>query len=136
MFKQTIEGRYTTKYVFFNGSEISFKREKSAEYKDDINNPCHTDKRKYSLVLSCSVGCNIGCNIGCQFCHLTQNGKVTKQLPSQEVLQNIKDVISDQTQRYPELKTKAIKLCCYGIDKRTTSTILPTWQIERYFHLD
>lgn len=110
MIKQKIQGRHTTKYIFFNGSEISFKREKSAEYKNDMTRPCHTDKRKYSLVLSCSVGCNVGC----QFCHLTQNGKGTKKLSYEEVLQNIKDVISDQTALYPELKGKAIKLCWMG----------------------
>lgn len=110
MIKQKIEGKYTTKYIFFNGSEISFKREKSAEYKDDLDYPDHTDKRKYSLVLSCSVGCNIGC----QFCHLTQNGKGTKVLPYEEILSNIKEVISDQCNLYPELKQKAIKLCWMG----------------------
>lgn len=110
MIKQTIEGKYTTKYIFFNGSEISFKRETSAQYKEDLDKPTHTDKGKYSLVLSCSVGCNIGCG----FCHLTQNQKPTQTLPPQEVLQNIKDVISDQVLRYPDLKSKSIKLCWMG----------------------
>lgn len=110
MIKQKIEGKFTTKYLFFNGSEISFKRETSAEYKEDLDNPKHTDKKKYSLVLSCSVGCNIGC----QFCHLTQNGKGTKVLPYEEVLSNIKEVISDQCSIYPELKERSIKLCWMG----------------------
>lgn len=133
MIKQKIEGKFTTKYIFFNGSEISFKRETSAEYKEDLSNPEHIDKCKYSLVLSCSVGCNIGC----KFCHLTQNNKPTKTLPYQEILNNIKEVISDQCSLYPELKSKAIKLCWMGegepllhtaLIKDVTSELIP-WVI-------
>lgn len=32
MIKQTIEGQHTTKYIFTNGSEVSFKREFSGQY--------------------------------------------------------------------------------------------------------
>jgi adenine C2-methylase RlmN of 23S rRNA A2503 and tRNA A37 len=110
MIKTTIEGKDTTKYIFFNGSEISFKREFSGQYTKDMKNPDYQNKMKYSLVLSCSKGCNIGCS----FCHLTQNQKPTQELEVQEVLSNIKDVISDQVRRFPVLKTKAIKLCWMG----------------------
>ena len=110
MFKQIIEGRYTTKYIFFNGSEISFKREFSGQYVEDMSCPDYKDKGKYSLVLSCSKGCNVGC----QFCHLTQNQKPTQELEVREVLNNIKDVIFDQSVRFPEIKNKSIKLCWMG----------------------
>lgn len=110
MIRKIIEGKETTKYIFFNGSEISFKREFSGQYSSDFSSPDYCDKGKYSLVLSCSKGCNIGC----QFCHLTQNQKPTQELEIKEVLGNIKEVITDQSLRFPIIKNKAIKLCWMG----------------------
>lgn len=110
MIKQMIEGEWTTKYMFFDGSELSFKREVSGQYTDDLAMPDQIDKGKYSLVISCDVGCNIGCT----FCHLTQNNMPMGTITPLQVLENIKDAIRDQTQRFPELKEKAIKLCFMG----------------------
>ncbi len=110
MIKQTIEGKQTTKYIFTNGSEVSFKREFSGQYMGNNNTLDYLDKGKYSLVLSCSRGCNIGC----QFCHLTMNNKPTETLNPDEILSDIKEVIADQISRYPILQHKAIKLCWMG----------------------
>lgn len=101
----------TTKYIHNDGSETSFKKSFSGKYHStDLENPILTDKQKYSLVISCSKGCQMKC----QFCHLTQKESHFQSLSSQQVEDNLKNVISESFKSSPEISNKYIKLCWMG----------------------
>lgn len=110
MKKIVSENGMVTKYLHDNGTETSFKKQLSGSYVDSLVNPDFKDKKKYSLVLSCSHGCQLSCS----FCHLTQNGKPFNKINTGDVIANIKEVITDQINEDPSLKSKYIKFCWMG----------------------
>lgn len=104
--------KLTTKYIHGDGSETSFKKSHSGRFSsEDLIVPVTTDKNKYSLVISCSKGCQMTC----QFCHLTQKGADFAPLSDSQVEQNLKDVIMQQAEIDPSIRTKTIKLCWMGM---------------------
>lgn len=106
------KNKLTTKYIHKDGSETSFKMSHSGRFSsEDLIVPVTQDKNKYSLVISCSKGCQMKCT----FCHLTQKNSDFSPLTTAQVAQNLKDVIFDQVQKNPEVKSKTIKLCWMGM---------------------
>ncbi len=106
------KNKLTTKYIHNDGSETSFKMSHSGRFSsEDLIVPVTQDKNKYSLVISCSKGCQMKCS----FCHITQKGGEFEALTTEQVAQNLKDVIFDQAQKNPEIKNKTIKLCWMGM---------------------
>lgn len=104
--------KLTTKYIHEDGSETSFKKSHSGRFTtDELIVPVTQDKNKYSLVISCSNGCQMSCT----FCHLTQKQAKFEPLTEAQVEQNLKDVITDQVNIDPSIRTKTIKLCWMGM---------------------
>lgn len=104
--------KLTTKYIHNDGSETSFKKSHSGQFSsENLITPVTQDKNKYSLVISCSKGCQMKCS----FCHLTQKNSSFKPLTTEQVTQNLKDVIIDQVKKDPSIKNKTIKLCWMGM---------------------
>lgn len=139
MKKIVSENGMVTKYLHNNGTETSFKKQLSGSYVDSLIKPDFKDKKKYSLVLSCSHGCQLSCS----FCHLTQNSKPFNKIKTEDVIENIKEVITDQINEDPSLKSKYIKFCWMGegepllnyeMIKRATIEVL-FWVLENKYAL-
>lgn len=106
------ENGLTTKYIHNDGSETSFKMSHSGRFNsENLIVPITQDKVKYSLVISCSKGCQMSCS----FCHLTQKSASFKELSTEQIENNLKDVIVDQMKQNPEIAHKHIKLCWMGM---------------------
>jgi adenine C2-methylase RlmN of 23S rRNA A2503 and tRNA A37 len=104
-----------SKYIHEDGSETAIKKVKSTQ---NVINPItsqietiESDRNKYSVFISCSVGCHMAC----KFCHLTLKGAKHYKLESDQVLNNLKEALEDQVAFDPEIKSKYIKLSWMGM---------------------
>lgn len=126
----------TTKYIHKDQSETSFKMSHSGKFNsENLITPITQDKEKYSLVISCSKGCQMKCT----FCHLTQKGSTFEELTTEQVEQNLKDVIADQYEKHPEIGKKHIKFCWMGMGEailkpemiKTVSINVINWALNK-----
>ena len=90
------EDQLVSKYVHDDGSETAIKCVSSC---DTIKNPISgeleinsIDRNKYSIFVSASAGCFMKCD----FCYLTMKEMKYQKLTTNQVLQNLKDAISDR----------------------------------------
>jgi adenine C2-methylase RlmN of 23S rRNA A2503 and tRNA A37 len=92
----------TIKYIHLDGSENTLKIGLSCSGDQTI------DRRKAVIFLSSSVGCSQGC----KFCFLTEKGYTYKAIPTQDVINNCIDVISDAKEM---IKDRYLKISFMGM---------------------
>lgn len=132
-----------SKYIHEDGSETSIKIVKSIQ---SVLNPItnkiethHSDRNKYSIFISCSVGCFMKC----KFCHLTIKNSKHIKLTNDQVLNNIKEAIEDSVKFNPDIKNKYVKLSWMGMGDAfnkpemvsSVSTELLDWIFENNYAL-
>lgn len=104
-----------SKYIHEDGSETAIKLVKSTQnVLNPITNKIETitsDRNKYSIFISSSVGCYMKC----KFCHLTLKNSEFIKITSEQVLNNLKEAISDAVIFNPEIKNRYIKLSWMGM---------------------
>lgn len=104
-----------SKYIHEDGSETAIKLVKSTQnILNPITNKIETitsDRNKYSIFISSSVGCYMKC----KFCHLTLKNSEFIKITSEQVLNNLKEAISDAVIFNPEIKNRYIKLSWMGM---------------------
>lgn len=104
-----------SKYIHEDGSETAIKLVKSTQnVLNPITNKIETitsDRNKYSIFISSSVGCYMKC----KFCHLTLKNSEFIKITSEQVLNNLKEAISDAVLFNPEIKNRYIKLSWMGM---------------------
>lgn len=103
----------TNKYIHSDGSETSIKLLPSGQFDTSGGDVKSTfeDRNKYSIIISASTGCAMSCN----FCHITQKESKYVRLQAEQILQNLKDAISEEAKEHPEIANKYIKLCWMGM---------------------
>lgn len=104
-----------SKYIHEDGSETAIKIVKSIQ---NVLNPLtkqietrNTDRNKYSIFISSSVGCYMEC----KFCHLTLKKSRHIKISSEQVLANIKEAMLDIVKYNPDIKNKYVKLSWMGM---------------------
>lgn len=104
-----------SKYIHEDGSETAIKLVKSTQ---NVLNPItnkidtlKTDRNKYSIFISSSVGCYMKC----KFCHLTLKNSEYIKISSAQVLNNLKEAVLDAINFNPDMKDRYIKLSWMGM---------------------
>ena len=104
-----------SKYIHEDGSETAIKTVKSIQ---SILNPLtnkienrETDRNKYSIFISVSVGCFMKC----KFCHLTIKNSKYLKLEEEHILSNIKEAMLDVINFNADIKNKFVKLSWMGM---------------------
>ena len=104
-----------SKYIHEDGSETAIKLVKSIQ---NIVNPLtkeievrKTDRNKYSIFISSSVGCYMAC----KFCHLTLKNAKHIKITEDVVFENLKEAILEKMEFNPELATRYVKLSWMGM---------------------
>lgn len=104
-----------SKYIHEDGSETAIKLVKSVQ---SVVNPItkqidthYTDRNKYSIFISSSVGCYMKC----KFCHLTLKKAKHTKIDHAPLLANLKEAIMDAAAFNPDLKTRFVKLSWMGM---------------------
>lgn len=104
-----------SKYMHEDGSETALKLVKSVQ---SIVNPLtkkieshHTDRNKYSVFISSSVGCFMKC----KFCHLTLKGAQHFKLEEEQILSNLKEAIVECVNFNPQMRERFVKLSWMGM---------------------
>ena len=104
-----------SKYIHEDGSETAIKLVKSIQ---NIVNPLtkeievrKTDRNKYSIFISSSVGCYMAC----KFCHLTLKNAKHIKITEDVVFENLKEAILEKMEFNPELSTRYVKLSWMGM---------------------
>lgn len=109
------EDQTVTKYIHKDGSETSIKHLASCkEILNPITNkmePVLEDRKKYTIFISTSRGCFMEC----KFCHLTMKSAQFKPLTATDVLNNLKEAVTETLFRNPFLKDYFIKLSWMGM---------------------
>lgn len=103
-----------TKFIHGDGSETAIKCVPSqSTFIDSTGRPqtLYTDRQKYSVFISASVGCYMRC----PFCHLTLKDSAYQKLIGQQVLDNIKEAMTLELTARPELAQRYVKLCWMGM---------------------
>jgi adenine C2-methylase RlmN of 23S rRNA A2503 and tRNA A37 len=104
-----------TKFVHHDGSETAIKCVPSQSTfwdRESAQIETHlSDRQKYSLFISSSTGCYMAC----KFCHLTTKGSVYRKLDHARVLANLKEALTAELTRAPELALRYIKVCWMGM---------------------
>jgi len=99
-------------YIHDSGVQTTVKVSPSGHYRQDNldrTQPVTQDKRKYSVIISSSVGCPLSC----QFCHLTLLNKPHRALSHKEITDNVLEAIH-VTRDHEDLSSRYIKLCFMG----------------------
>jgi len=104
-----------SKYIHEDGSETAIKLVKSVQSvfnpltnKIDVN---HTDRNKYSIFISSSVGCYMKC----KFCHLTLKKAKHTKINHAPLLANLKEALEDVVAFNPDIKNRYVKLSWMGM---------------------
>lgn len=104
-----------SKYIHEDGSETAVKLVKSIQ---SVVNPItkeiethRTDRNKYSIFISSSVGCYMQC----KFCHLTLKNSKHIKIDEERVLENLKEAIRDVAEFNPDLRNRFVKLSWMGM---------------------
>lgn len=104
-----------SKYIHEDGSETAIKLVKSIQ---SIVNPItkeietrKTDRNKYSIFISSSVGCYMKC----KFCHLTLKNSKYIKIEEDRVIENLKEAIRDIAEFNPDLRDRYVKLSWMGM---------------------
>lgn len=99
-------------FIHKNGMQTSVKVSPSGQFTSgnlDRKTPITTDKNKYTVIVSSSLGCQMSC----YFCHLTQNKKPFSEVTAETIIDNVIDAINYVNIR-EGLETRYIKLCFMG----------------------
>lgn len=126
-----------TKYIHDDGSETAIKFTDSCNHDLNNLNEEYTNRKKYTIFISTSVGCFMKC----KFCHLTLKNAKFIPLSEEEVLNNLKEAITHQLSINPHLKNYFVKLSWMGmgdalIEYNKVSSVslkLLDWIIENNF---
>lgn len=94
-----------SKYIHDDGSETTIKMNGSC------NNALETNRDKFSVFLSSSVGCPLGC----KFCYLTLGKRPYKKLDTDTIINNAKEAIEAKVKENPWLRKKYVKLSWMGM---------------------
>ncbi len=104
-----------SKYIHEDGSETAIKLVKSIQ---SVVNPItkqiethRTDRNKYSIFISSSVGCYMKC----KFCHLTLKNSKHIKIEEDQVFENLKEAIIDVAEFNPDLRNRYVKLSWMGM---------------------
>lgn len=104
-----------SKYIHNDGSETAVKLVKSLQnILNPITNTIETrasERNKYSLFISSSVGCYMKC----KFCHLTLKDAQYIKITEDVVLNNLKEAMEDVVLFNPKIKNRYIKLSWMGM---------------------
>jgi len=104
-----------SKYVHEDGSETAIKLVKSIQsVLNPITNVIETresDRNKYSIFISSSVGCFMKC----KFCHLTLKNAQHIKIPEETLLENLKEAMEDIVAFNPDIKNRFVKLSWMGM---------------------
>lgn len=103
------------KFIHADGSETAIKAVPSqSSFMDPETGEVrvrHTDRNKYSVFVSSSVGCYLKCPM----CHLTIKDSVYRPLRGDQILENLKEALIDEMRVRPALASKYMKLCWMGM---------------------
>ncbi len=102
------------KYLHDDGSETCIKTTPSTTFATNASGEItetSTDKNKYSIIISSSVGCKVGC----KFCYLTTKKCEYHKLGIMDVVNNVMMALDHKAQFDPSIKDKYAKLCFMGM---------------------
>lgn len=110
----TQDGR-VAKFIHADGSETAIKAGPSqSSFMDQATGEVHvrhTDRNKYSVFVSSSVGCYLKCPM----CHLTIKNSLYRPLRGEQILENLKEALREEIRARPELASRYLKLCWMGM---------------------
>lgn len=119
----TTDDGSVTKYVHADGSETAIKCVPSQSTFIDRGTGSvsveETDRNKYSIFISSSVGCYLKCPM----CHLTIKDSVYQKLQAEAILANLKQAVECELKRRPELADKYVKICWMGMGDALNTTV-------------
>ena len=104
------DGSYN--FIHDNGMQTSIKVSPSGSFTPeqmDRDNPITTNKNKYTIIISSSLGCQMSCN----FCHLTKNEKPFSELSVDDIVESVLESVLHIHEK-EVLCTKYVKLCFMG----------------------
>ena len=107
------EDNLVTKFINDDGSETAIKTVKSIEnIKTETSvDTVEVERDKYSIFISVTNGCEFRCS----FCYLTMKNASFKALSAEEILENLKNALSEEILHKPDLKDKYVKLSWMGM---------------------
>lgn len=104
-----------SKFIHNDGSETCIKSVPSCSfYYNELTGKIEdssTNRNKYSVFISFSVGCPVGCKM----CYLSLKNFPFNNLTKEEIYNNVIDSIKEYVRVNPENKNKYIKLCWMGM---------------------
>lgn len=126
------------KFIHEDGSETAIKEGLShSTFREDDGSLilALTDRNKYSVIISSSRGCYMSC----PFCHLTIKNSTYAKLTKQGILENLKEALTHEVTRKPELKSRFIKICWMGMgdcvnqpqDVKDVTLAFVDWVLEK-----
>ena len=104
-----------SKYVHDDGSETAIKTVSSCA--NILNKatgkiePVDVDRNKFAVFVSSSVGCPLGC----KFCYLTLKKYPYYKLTPKQILNNVKEALTEEVKFKPEIRKMYMKLGWMGM---------------------
>ena len=104
-----------SKFIHADGDETAIKCVPSqttfVNPKTGTVSTSFSDRKKWSLFISSSVGCFMKC----KFCHLTSKNCAFVKLSSRQVVEHLKEAIESEIAFRPEMSERWVKICWMGM---------------------